>query len=113
MDEVYQLLTGEDISGTITEEQRAKVYEADSQAKQLDRERRDIEAFEKSISEEEYRNALDEWNEDGQTAEQEEMDDFLREIDEDWEKWAREFAGTESFCQHCKTYREAYLKNQY
>lgn len=109
MDEVYQLLTGEDISGTITEEQRAKVYEVYPQAKQLDKERKDIEAFEKSISEEEYQQAVDEWNEGGQTAEEEEMDDFLREIDEGREKWAREFVGTESFCKYYKTYRETYF----
>lgn len=110
MDTVYELLTGENIGVTITEEQREKVYKAYPQTKEIDRERDKREDFEKSISEEEYDRAVDEWNESGFGAEEKEIDDFIGEIDEDRKKWAQDFIGVDSFCKHYKAYRENYFE---
>lgn len=105
MDETYELLTGENIAATITEEEKSRVFEIYPDAKEIESQQKELEA---GLSEEDYAEIM---QDDYGFGEMEaEIDLFLKEIDDERQKWVQNFGDITSFCEHYKIYRKTYFE---
>ena len=108
MDETYELLTGENIAATITEAEKSRVFEIFPDAIEIERQWKELEEFETGISEEDYAEIMQDDYYYGEA--EAEVDNFIKEIYEERQKWVQNFGDKTSFCEHYKKYREIYFE---
>lgn len=108
MDETYELLTGVDITESITKEEKSNVYKLYPKALDIEREREERKSLEDSISEEEYQEMLE--NLEEKDPMEQEIDEFIGEIDENRKKWVQGFGDITLFCKYYKKYRKIYFE---
>ncbi len=108
MDETYELLTGENIAVTITEEEKSRVFKMYPDAKEIESQQKELEEIEAGISEEDYAEIMKDDYGFGEV--EAEIDDFIKEIEDERQKWAQNFGDIASFCEHYKKYRKTYFE---